>query len=106
MKPIKEELKNKNNLIIIPDGNLYYIPFETLCNDDTYSKDLSTLNYLIKDYSVTYHHTATLWLSSKEKEQNQLATQGNFIGFAPIFDSKIDNGFIVSCDWIQDTTNT
>lgn len=106
IEPIEENLKNKDNLIIIPDGNLYYIPFETLCNDDNYSEDLSALNYLIKDYSITYNHTATLWLNSKEKEQFQSATQDNFIGFAPVFDPKINNGFIVSNEWIKDTTNT
>ncbi|NOQ26717.1 MAG: tetratricopeptide repeat protein [Bacteroidales bacterium] len=106
IEPIEEDLKNKDNLIIIPDGNLYYIPFETLCKNDTYTENLSAIDYLIKDYSVTYHHTATLWLNSKVKEQNKFATKDNFIGFAPVFGSKNNNGFIVSKDWIPDTTNT
>ncbi len=104
IEPLEEYLEGKNNLVVVPDGSLYYVPFETLCKKDIYTKDLTKLNFLIKDYSISYHHTATLWLNSKEKEQNQIATENNFIGFAPVFDPKINNGFIVSSDWIADTT--
>jgi CHAT domain-containing protein len=45
-------------------------------------------------------------LSNKKKEQNKFLTKDNFIGFAPVFDSKNNNGFIVSNEWILDTTNT
>ena len=105
IKPIEEHIQNKSNLIIIPDGNLYYVPFETLCKNDTYTEDLSALSYLIKNYSVTYHHTATLWLNSRKKTNNQLAIDDSFIGFAPVFDPKVNNGFIVSSKWISDTTD-
>lgn len=105
IEPIEEYLKNKSNLIIVPDENLYYIPFETLCKSDEYTGDLTGLNYLIKDYSITYHHTATLWLNSKEKEQEEVTGNDNFIGFAPVFDSKVNNGYIYSNDWIMDSTN-
>lgn len=104
IEPIAEYLEGKNNLVIVPDGNLYYIPFETLCKSGVYAEDLTELNYLIKDYSISYHHTATLWLNSKEKEQKQIAIENNFMGFAPVFDPKINNGLIVSNDWISDTT--
>ncbi len=103
--PIEEYIKKKNKLVIIPDEYLYYVPFETLCKNETYNDNLSKIDYLIKKYSVSYHHSATLWLNSVEKSKNKLAENDNFIGFAPVFDKKTNNRFIVSREWMTDTTN-
>ncbi len=106
IEPVEDLIKDKEELIIIPDENLYYVPFETLCKNNIYNENLSKIDYLIKDFSVTYHHSATLWLNSKEKKQKNTARNSNFIGFAPVFDPKVNNGYIVSNEWITDTTNT
>ena len=45
--PIKGEIAQKENLIIIPDDYLYYIPFESLITDSTHSEDFSDMNYLV-----------------------------------------------------------
>ncbi len=99
-------IKNKNNLIIIPDEHLYYLPFETLCKNSSFSNNLAKTDFLVKNYSVSYHHSATLWLNSIEKSEKHIAQRDNFIGFAPVFDNKTNNGFIVSREWISDTTTT
>jgi len=57
---------------------------------------------LIKKHAITYHQSATLWLSSLEKQS--LAQNNNFIGFAPVFAPKVNNGYILSSEWISDTT--
>ncbi len=106
IKPIEDLIKEKEELIILPDENLYYVPFETLCKKNVYNENLSKIDYLIKDYPVTYHHSATLWLNSKQKEDKNIAQNNSFIGFAPVFDPKVNNGYIVSNEWITDTTNT
>ena len=104
IKPIEELISTKSDLVIIPDGCLYYIPFETLCKSETYSGDLSSVDYLIKKYKISYHHSATLWLNNHNREQKEVAEK-SFVGFAPVFDSKVNNGYILSSDWISDTTN-
>ena len=80
--PIKSELKQK--LIIIPDGELNYIPFETLLEEKvdqfTSYKDLP---YLIKNHQISYNYSATLYhqlLTQKSK-----AARENLIAFAPSF---------------------
>jgi CHAT domain-containing protein len=52
---LEPELQNKNNvnLIIIPDGYLFRLPFSTLIN----SKD----HFLIEDYSITYAPSINLF---------------------------------------------
>ena len=103
IKPVEEVIENKNSLVIIPDGNLYYVPFETLCKKETNTADLNKPNYLIKTHTISYHQSATLWLNSIEKSKGKEENNENFLGFAPVFDPKINNGYILSSEWISDT---
>lgn len=111
IQPVKKHLAGKDNLIIIPDDFLYYIPFETLVENPTSSKllteDYSKADYLIKNYSISYHHSLSLWYNSKKREkQYTLNHQLNFIGFAPVFDKKQNNGEIRSGNVnVLDTTS-
>ncbi len=105
LKPIEELITDKSKLIIIPDEYLYYIPFETLCKKTSLTNDLSKVDFLIKNYTISYHHSATLWLNSVKKSKNKTIKAGNFIGFAPIFDVEAGNGYILSNEWISDSTN-
>lgn len=51
--PIEEEIDGIiENLIIIPDGILYYLPFETLIRSSSNKK--SSSDYLIKYYKISY----------------------------------------------------
>ena len=106
INPVKELIKDKENLVIIPDGNLYYLPFETLCKNSNYSKRLANLPFLIKNHSITYHQSATLWLNSRNPAIENTSANRSFIGFAPVFDPMKENGYILSSNWITDTTNT
>ncbi len=51
--PLEENIKGKENLIIIPDGLLGFIPFETLMND----KD----QYLIEVFDIQYAPSISVW---------------------------------------------
>ncbi len=99
IKPVERYISKKGHLIVIPDDYLYYVPFETLINNDASSKiqneDYSKLDFFIKSHSISYHHSATLWYNSKKRE-NELASKRklNFIGFAPVFSKA--NGVILS----------
>jgi len=52
---IEPELKNKNNLnlVIIPDGNLFRLPFSTLITSNDH--------FLVEDYSITYAPSINLF---------------------------------------------
>ena len=88
-KPI-DSLINVNSLIIIPDGILGYIPFETLLTEKANidSNDYSDLPYLIKKISVNYAYSAALYLLSTEKSQND--NDFRLLAMAP-FSSDKDN---------------
>ncbi|MCP2605319.1 CHAT domain-containing protein, partial [Candidatus Aminicenantes bacterium AH-873-B07] len=68
LSPVKEELKKYSNLIIIPDGVLYFLPFETLILQTEKEK-----KYLIKTHNITYSPSSTvlIHLISKQKIKEQ-----------------------------------
>jgi len=60
IKPIEANLTEK--LIIIPDEEIAYLPFEAFVNTQitTEQKGYDELHYLLYDYSITYGYTSTL----------------------------------------------
>lgn len=96
IKPILTWVKNKKKLIIIPHEYLYYIPFETLVSGRGEEESFFKINYLIKQFSISYHYSANLWYYRKqsvEKNKNK-----SFIGFAPVFGEKNKKGYILSSE--------
>ena len=81
IKPVEEHLIERNKLIIIVEGQLNYLPFEILLKNNN-DKEFSELDYLLKDFDISYHYSATLYerhlSGNKTHEQNLLA-------FAPVF---------------------
>jgi len=53
---------NDKKLMIIPSGILGYLPFEILLKPDKNIKDLdySSLNYLVKEFPISYSYSTTL----------------------------------------------
>ncbi|WP_337866941.1 CHAT domain-containing tetratricopeptide repeat protein [Ignavibacterium sp.] len=96
IKPASNKLSSNRKIIIIPHDILYKIPFEALFTkpQKVNSKDLTKLNYLIKEYEIIYHHSATLFVKSFENERR--ASLKNFIGFAPIFPKDKNLGYTIS----------
>lgn len=76
---------NINNIIIIPDGVLGYLPFEILLSDSVVnSKNFKTHPYLIKNYNYSYAYSIASLLelnAQKNKPSKQL------IAFAPFTES-------------------
>ena len=68
---------NKENLIILPDGLLNYIPFSALVSNKDEAK------YLIEDYSISYANSATLLLQLQSKKENN----NQILAFAPTFEN-------------------
>ncbi|MEJ5262987.1 MAG: CHAT domain-containing tetratricopeptide repeat protein [Ignavibacterium sp.] len=96
IKPIEAELRTKDRIIIIPHNVLYKIPFEALFtktqNPD--KKDYTKFNYLIKDFDISYHYSATLYVESQKTKTNFASK--NFIGFAPVFPKDKNLGYTIS----------
>jgi len=104
----KEMLENKNfqsieNLIIIPDGYLATVPFESLLTSE-YTKEwtdwsdstyFSEMPFLIKKYAISYTYSATLFCNTFAKQNTKPPTINNlndWIAFAPVFDEENISG--------------
>ncbi len=70
--PILEGQKDVKKLIIIPDGGLALIPFETfLVTPPKDKENYDEFHYLMRDYNISYNYAATLLLENiKQKNKN------------------------------------
>jgi CHAT domain-containing protein len=84
MTPVLERERSKKiqKLIIITDGELGHLPFEVFLTKIAPQKvtDYADLNYLMNDYVLSYHYSATLWQESKEGAVPQ--NNGQILGVA------------------------
>jgi len=81
IKPFEKLIKNKN-LIIIPDGNLGYIAFESLLYTSLNNEytDYSLYPYLIKKHPISYVYSSTLYKHFKYKNRR---IKNKFLAVAP-----------------------
>jgi len=80
--PVLSQLTGIKKLIIIPDGLLYYLPFESLITRTENSKP----RYLIQDFEIVYSYSAAVWYQSVKSSMWPGIRQINsFAGFAPVF---------------------
>ena len=84
LEPFKNEIAGKD-LIIVPDGELLYIPFDVLLtsNPKMTGLDYRSLPYLIKDHAINYAPSATIMFGRKEKHEQQSV---DLAAFAPTYD--------------------
>lgn len=93
-------LSSKRRWVIIPDGDLYQIPFEALLNDEvavSSQANFGGLPYLLKQHEISYHYSATLFLQSLQKQPAD--NYANlFVGFAPVFSEARKNGILAEIE--------
>ncbi|OJJ20251.1 hypothetical protein BKI52_17440 [marine bacterium AO1-C] len=85
LKPAEKYLQGKKRLLVVAPS-LESIPFESLISQKAPANaiktdDYSQLNYLIKQYQVSYHYSATLWhrgVQSKQKVTPRLLALAPF----------------------------
>lgn len=86
---VKDEmLANKKHLIIVPDRNLNYIPFEVLLQEipkDTQNINYQPLAYLIRDYSINYEYSAAIMVNTQNRPNT---SSGKILGFAATYGEK------------------
>lgn len=83
--PVEKFIGDKN-LIIIPDGELGYIPFETLLSSIPSEErmDYRNLPYLIHKYRINYSYSATLFFKENDKGKRN---NGRLLAFAPVYNN-------------------
>jgi CHAT domain-containing protein len=69
-------------LIVVPDGKLNYIPFESLLSTNMHDKEFrfSRLDWLIKKYTFSYAYSATLRSHQVKKDKR---VNGGLLAVAP-----------------------
>jgi len=79
--PVKAagHLDGKHALIIVPHGDLHFLPFQALLIDSAPDR------YLVEQYRVTYTPSASLWLRLSDRPRN--ATSVGVLAFAPRTDA-------------------
>jgi len=82
---IEANLTLSDDLLVIPDGALGYLPFDLLLTEATESVDFSTLPYLIKEHNISY--TYSIALLDEMKGFNHTAASKDLLAIAPLFEN-------------------
>jgi CHAT domain-containing protein/lipopolysaccharide biosynthesis regulator YciM len=80
-EPVSDLIVGKE-LVIIPDGVLHYVPFESLVNQRSDNDRFRNLSFLVNSYTISYAPTATNLTMRQSRPGNN---QKQFVGFAPVF---------------------
>lgn len=88
-KSIKKLPTEVNKLIIVPDGQLNYIPFEILVTQisDQSSNTYQNLSYLLKKYTIQYLYSTNLHI----QKSTSLDEPNSLLAFAPKYITKINS---------------
>jgi len=79
--PIKENIKDKK-IIILPDGKLGYLPFETLISHYSDTTNYRAALYLLQDLQIRYAYSVTQLFENNTCEPSRKKL--DFVGFAPV----------------------
>ena len=79
LKPAERQIRGKRHLIIVPDGPLYYLPFEALIIPDSHSgkrepETLENVRYLLEEFRVIYAPSASVFVTQRKKGGVDVAT--------------------------------
>lgn len=72
-------------LLLIPDGNLSYLPFESLLTANPSASDFRNWPFLTLDWAMTYAYAGEVWL--QQQEMTVSSEPATYLGFAPDFES-------------------
>ncbi len=84
LAPAAKELAGKPNLLISPDGVLFYIPFEALLTEPPGERSYQDLPYLLRRHAIAYVPSASVLAGLREPRQEPPATNRMRVAvFAP-----------------------
>ncbi len=70
------------NLIIIPDGLLYFLPFEALITQESTTTNFAQMHYLMTIFKIAYNNSASFYLEGKPI----LKDKKTVLGIFPVFE--------------------
>lgn len=84
--PFLPEEAPVQQLTVVPDGMLHYIPFEILLwrspsKELAQTVDYKSLDFLLQRYPINYSYSATLWNRNNQRQPNN--NNGQCLGLAP-----------------------
>lgn len=90
IEPLEDEIRGKKTLSFIMSGELFHLPIELLLASDE-KKNFEELDFLIKNYEVNYHYSATAYILLKDRPSIK---NYSLLAFAPVFGEKeiVSNG--------------
>jgi CHAT domain-containing protein len=71
-----------NNLIIVPDGILNFLPFEALITQESSTTNFAKMHYLLNDFKIAYNTSANIYMNSKPVSKSDKTVLGVF----PVFE--------------------
>ena len=77
-----------DQLIIVPDGIIHYLPFEALLTEkaDDLNDNYKGLSYLLKQFEISYAYSASHLILN---ENHQSPYQAHYLGFAPSYEKTL-----------------
>ena len=70
------------NLVIVPDGLLNFLPFEALITKESETTNFSQMHYLLNDFKIAYNTSATFYFEGKPISSYMKTVLGIF----PVFE--------------------
>jgi CHAT domain-containing protein len=109
-RPLEKQLAGKERLVIIPEGVLYYIPFEALIagtpRQINKAVDFTKLEYLVKSHEISYSYSSSFYLNRLQQKDTATTKELSFVGFAPVFRDTDSNGIFLSRNALALEKNT
>ena len=91
---IPKQLQSKSikNIVVVTDGKLGHLPFETFLQKPVNQsvESYTNLPYLINDYNISYAYSANLWQQLKNNPNASLTSNGQMLAFAAAY-PKLDS---------------
>ncbi|MEZ5196628.1 MAG: CHAT domain-containing protein [Bacteroidales bacterium] len=84
--PVIDEIKEKRKLVIIPNGVLYYLPFQVL----GFKGENDQLRYLVEDFEILYTNKLRFGFQYVEMEQFKIVALGNADNSLPFAETEVN----------------
>ncbi len=91
IEPVRESLFGFNQLLIIPDHQLHYLPFELLFTESNFSSQPDSWPYLIREFNVSYAPSLMVYQKMKSNtgyNANRLLAIAPFVNSNASFNSE------------------
>jgi len=110
LTPVLKDQTGVKNLIIVTDGELGHLPFETFLVEQAPQQvtPYKNLYYLIQDYTISYNYSATLWQENKEAHKSK--NNGQLLAVAANYDLELDSSMmdlrLPTDQWLREHLNS